>query len=122
MREKRGLKRATQLAPETLGVSKWQRDFWLALIEHAQSGKGGPPDFSGLDGFNNAALIRHAVTTPELQHGFDRYNAGKPYHRQVRPFGFMVMFQQEESTDSAHRPSTGKRSCQRAPNTLRVMA
>jgi hypothetical protein len=118
----RRAKCAVQLAPDKLGVSKWQRDFWLALIEHAQSGKGGPADFSCLDGFNNPALIRHSVTTPDLQHGFDEYNAGKPYHRQVRPFGFMVMFQQEDLTDSADRTSAGKRSRQRAPNALRIIA
>ena len=95
--------RARQLPPNQLGVSKWQRDFWVLMVEHAQSAKPGPPDLSQLDGFTNPAVTRYAITTPDLGHSFDRYNAGKPYHRQVRPFGFMVMFQQDEGQSG---PST----------------
>jgi len=95
-----------------LGVSKWQRDFWIAQIEHAQSGQPRPPDLSRLPGFSKPAVIRHAVTTPDLCHGYDKCNAGKPYHRQVRPFGFMVVFQQKDDL-----VTSGKK-----PSTLRVIA
>jgi hypothetical protein len=122
MRKGQASKRAVQLSPDKLGVSEWQRDFWLALIEHAQSGKPGLPDLSRLEGFNNPALIRHAVTTPDLQHGFDKYSAGKPYHRQVRPFGFMVMFQQEELAEISDRAGSVQRSRQRPPTALRIIA
>jgi hypothetical protein len=98
MRKSKRLERARQLSPSKLGVSRWQRDFWVVMVEHAQSGQPGPPDLSQLDGFTNPAVTRYAVTTPDLWHSFDRYNAGKPYHRQVRPFGFMVMFLLEEDT------------------------
>jgi hypothetical protein len=114
--------RPVQLAPQLLGVAKWQRDYWLALIEHAQSGKGGPPDLSRLEGFGNPALIRHAVTTPELQHAFDKYNADRPYHRQVRPFGFMVVFQQEEMPDGADSARSKGRSQAPARDGLRIIA
>jgi hypothetical protein len=82
--------RARQLSPKKLGVSRWQRDFWVVMVEHAQSVQPGPPDLSQLDGFSNPAVTRYAVTTPDLWHSFDKYNAGKPYHRQVRPKGARI--------------------------------
>lgn len=122
MRKRRRSKVASQLLPEKLGVSKWQRDFWIALIQHAQSEKRGPPDLSQLAGFKNPAVSRYSVTTTDLWHGFDKYNAGKPYHRQVRPFGFMVMFQQKESADTGDNIRQDKRSPKKAPTMLRVIA
>lgn len=115
-------KRAVQLAPDKLGVSEWQRDFWLALIKHAQAGNPGPPDLSRLVGFGNPALVRHAVTTPDFQHGFDKYNAGKPYCRQVRPFGFMVMFQQEELEGATVGTPAARTPHKRGSTVLRIIA
>ena len=106
MRRLKRLGRARQLPANELGVSAWQRDFWVLMVEHAQSGRLGPPVISQLNGFANPAVTRYAVTTPELWHSFDRYNAGKPYHRQVRPFGFMVMFLVDENS---LEPSTMRR-------------
>src|SRR6185437_13596535 len=80
------------------------------------------PDLSRLEGFLKPAVIRHAVTTPDLWHSFDKYNAGKPYHRQVRPFGFMVMFQQEKQAETSVRASAENRSRKRADTMLRVIA
>ncbi len=71
---------------------------------------------------SESAVIRYAVTTTDLWHGFDRYNAGKPYHCQVRPFGSMVMFQQKESVDTGERTRRGKRLPTNAPTMLRVIA
>ena len=78
--------------------------------------------FIVVGGARNPAVIRYAVTTTDLWHGFDRYNAGKPYHCQVRPFGFMVMFQQKESLDTGERTRRGKRLPTNAPTMLRVIA
>lgn len=102
MRNRRKHHPARQLPPRELGLPKWQRDFWLTLLVHALADNLGPPDLMKNDGFENPAVIRYAVTTPDLLHSFRRYNDGKPYHRQVRPFGFMVMFQQADEAD----PST----------------
>lgn len=115
-------KRAVRLSASALGILVWQRDFWIALIEHAQNAKPGPPNFSHLDGFKNPAVIRYAVTTLDLWHSFDRYNAGKPYHRQVRPFGFMVMFQQNELAEGTNRAPSKRSSRKRAPAQMRIIA
>src|SRR5690348_1208491 len=94
--------RARQLPAAKIGVLRWQQKFWLLLVEHALAQKLGPPDLLTLDGFEAPALTQYTVTTPDLLRSFRQYNQSKPYHRQVRPFGFMVMFQQAEDTD----PST----------------
>jgi hypothetical protein len=122
MTAERRIRRPVQLRPQQSDVLGWQRDFWLALIEYALNDTRGVPDLSRLEGFLKPAVIRHAVTTPDLWHSFDKYNAGKPYHRQVRPFGFMVMFQQEVSAESLDQSSVGKRSRKRADTVLRVIA
>jgi hypothetical protein len=63
-------------------------------VEHVLSERRGPPDLLALEGFGAPAVTQYTVNTPDLLRSFRQYNAGKPYHRQVRPFGFMVMFQQ----------------------------
>lgn len=93
---------ARQPSAKSLGVLPWQRHFWLLMVEHALAEKLGPPELSRLEGFNAPAVTQYTVTTPDLLRSFRKYNAGKPYHRQVRPFGFMVMFQQADDSD----PST----------------
>ncbi len=106
MRNQAKSDRARQLPPRELGVLKWQRDFWLVLLDHVLAARLGPPDLTQLKGFESPAAIRYAVTTPDLWHGFRRYNDDKPYHKQVRPFGFMVVFQQAEDAET---PSTSSR-------------
>lgn len=95
-------KRARQLRAAKIGVLPWQQKFWLLLVEHALAQKLGPPDLTALEGFAAPALTQYTVTTPDLLRSFRKYNDGKPYYRQVRPFGFMVMFQQADDSD----PST----------------
>src|SRR6185437_49352 len=93
---------ARQPSAKSLGVLPWQRHFWLLVIEHALAGRRGPPELSRLEGFSSPAVTQYTVTTPDLLRSFRKYNVGKPYHRLVRPFGFMVMFQQADEGD----PST----------------
>lgn len=113
--------RARQRSSDELGVAPWQRDFWLLLIEHAQQGLPGPPDLATLPGFAKPAVTRFAATTPDLLHGFRVYNQRKPYHRQVRPFGFMLMFQQgEEELDTIWPGAT--QATRRSSTILRVIA
>jgi plasmid maintenance system antidote protein VapI len=110
MSKSRPKNRARQLKPQSLGVLLWQREFWLTLIEAAQTGKLGPPDLSQLPGFQKPAVTRYAATSPGFLRGFRTYNDGKPYHAQVRPFGFMLMFQlEEQGYDGSDAPRTKRR-------------
>jgi len=113
--------RARQRPPRELGVTPWQRDFWLLLIEHAQRGQLGQPDLSRLPGFAKPAVTRFAATTPDLLRSFQAYNRDKPYHRQVRPFGFMLMFQLDEDELDAIQPR-GLRTARTASTMLRIIA
>ena len=74
--------------------------FWLLLLDHVLAKSSGRPIYRAR-GFRAPALTQYTVTTPDLLRSFRKYNDGKPYHRQVRPFGFMVMFQQ---ADEVTRP------------------
>lgn len=113
--------RARQRPPRELGVTPWQRDFWLLLIEHALRGQLGQPDLSRLPGFAKPAVTRFAATTPDLLRSFQAYNRDKPYHRQVRPFGFMLMFQLDEDELDAIQPH-GLRTARPASTMLRIIA
>ena len=113
--------RARQRPARELGVTPWQRDFWLLLVEHAQRGQLGQPDLSKLPGFTRPAVTRFAATTPDLLRSFQAYNQGKPYHRQVRPFGFMLMFQPDEEELDAIWPP-GRPAARRASTMLRIIA
>ena len=93
--------RARQLSAKSLGVLPWQQDFWLLVTEHVLAKRSGPPDLSALEGFSAPAVTQYSVTTPDLLRSFRKYNDSKPYHRQVRPFGFMVMFQQADDTETS---------------------
>ena len=93
--------RARQLPAKELGVLNWHREFWLLMVEHALSGALGPPDLSKLNGFDAPAFVQYTVTTPDLLRSFRKYNADRPYHRQVRSFGFMVMFQKADECEQS---------------------
>ena len=113
--------RARQRPAHELGVTPWQRDFWLLLVDHAQRGQPGQPDLSKLPGFTRPAVTRFAATTPDLLRSFQAYNQGKPYHKQVRPFGFMLMFQPDEEELDAIWPP-GRPAARRVSTMLRIIA
>jgi hypothetical protein len=74
------------------GVERWQHDLWYRIV---QSARGDAPEQVKLDdlpSFHQPAVSRYAATTPRLLRWFKGHNRGKPYHEQVRPFGFMLAF------------------------------
>lgn len=97
----RKLARARQLPAHANGVLPWQQDFWLLLVEHVLAKRTGAPDLLRLERFGAPAITQYTATTPELLRSFRKYNAGKPYHRQVRPFGFMVMLQRSNDAEQS---------------------
>jgi hypothetical protein len=72
-----------------LGVPRWQHDLWYRIITAALDGHPAHVDLTDITGLDVPAVSRYGATTPALLHWFDRYNAGKPYREQVRPFGFL---------------------------------
>ena len=75
-----------------MGIRRWQYDLWYKILEAAISDK---PDRVPLDwhpALHNPAAIRYTASSPQLLAWLDKWNAGKPYHEQIRPFGFLLSF------------------------------
>lgn len=82
--------------PDTLpkiGVRRWQHDLWVQIIRAHLEGHPDQVDLSYHPALSQPAASRYSATTPDLLRWFRRYNEGRPYHEQVRPFGFMLVFQ-----------------------------
>ena len=73
-----------------IGVERWQHDVWYRIAEVALAGLRERVDYISLPGFDAPAVSRYAATSPTLVRWFKRYNAGRPYREQVRPFGFLL--------------------------------
>ncbi len=74
-------------------VSRWQHDVWVRIIQAVLEGHPEQVRLHDLPNFDQPAVSRYAATTPQLLGWFKRYNAGKPYRQQVRPFNFLLAFQ-----------------------------
>ena len=74
-------------------VSRWQHDVWVRIILAALVGRPEQVRVHDLPNFDQPAVSRYAATTPALLTWFKRYNMGKPYRQQVRPFNFLLAFQ-----------------------------
>jgi hypothetical protein len=72
------------------GTLRWHCDLWQQIVSAALSGQ---PDQVALDyhpALNRPAVSRYAATSPNLLAWFNRYNAGRDYRDQVKPFGFLL--------------------------------
>jgi DNA polymerase III epsilon subunit-like protein len=76
-----------------LGVDRWQHDVWYRIVLAQLAGHPAQVELSDLPALDKPAMSEYAATTPALLHWFDRWNAGKPYREQLRPFGFISSFQ-----------------------------
>jgi hypothetical protein len=75
-----------------IGVERWQYDLWFKIIEAALSDT---PHKVALDyhpALARPAVSRYGATSPALLRWFKGWNAGRSYHDQVKPFGFMLAF------------------------------
>lgn len=78
------------VALHKIGVERWQYDVWYRIVEAALAGHPERVSYADLPGFDAPAVSRYAATSPTLLRWFKRYNAGKPYREQVRPYGFLL--------------------------------
>lgn len=76
-----------------IGVERWQYDLWHRITSAALAGHPDQVNLSGLPGLEQPAVSRYAATTPQLLRWFDRYNARRPYAKQIKPFNFLLAFQ-----------------------------
>jgi hypothetical protein len=79
--------------PETdSSVLPWQEDAWRDIVTAALRGETQPVPFARREGLNLPAASRYSATTPIILGWFRRYNEGRPYVEQIRPFGFLTWF------------------------------
>jgi hypothetical protein len=83
---------APAVALAEIGVERWLYDFWYRIAEAALKGSD-EIELGKLPGFGRPAVSRYAATTPSLLNWFRRYNAGRAYADQVKPFNFLLMYQ-----------------------------
>ncbi|KRC80214.1 hypothetical protein [Sphingomonas sp. Root241] len=97
-------RRAKRLAD--INVDLWQEDLWKRIITAAEDAEPDDAGYAiGLDTderFGRPVASRYAATTPALLKWFKSYNRGKPYEKQVRPFGFLLSMQSEKIELRAH--------------------
>jgi len=73
-------------------VLRWQHDLWINIIHAAL---GDTPNIVPLDyhpAFKNPCVSRYGATSPHLLKWVDKWNDGKPYEQQIKPFGFLMSF------------------------------
>lgn len=112
---------------EEIGVERWQHDLWFRILEAALAEHPNQPSYEDLAGLDHPAVSRYAATTPDLLRWFKKYNLGKPYREQVRPFNFLLAYQAQpalgmSTTDTnpnqPEKPKKRKANCQNLPRAV----
>jgi hypothetical protein len=83
---------APQVSLAEIGVHRWHHDFWITIIQAAIDGH---PDQVPLDwhpALSHPAAMRYSASSPQLLNWVSRWNEGRPYEEQIRPFGFLLSF------------------------------
>jgi hypothetical protein len=81
-----------QVPPRELGVKRWHHDLWVQIVQAAIDGN---PDRVAIDwhpALSQPAALRYTASSPALLAWMKRWNDGKPYEQQIRPFGFLLVF------------------------------
>ena len=74
------------------GVRLWEEDVWKQIISAALSDKPGEVDYAFRPEMMKPARSRYGATRPAVLNWFKRYNEGRPYAEQVKPFNFLLTF------------------------------
>jgi hypothetical protein len=85
---------------QEVGIERWHYDLWYRIVEAALAGIPDRVNLDGLPNLDRPAANRYAATSPHLLRWFKKFNEGKPYSRQVRPFNFMHAYQPQQNIDS----------------------
>ncbi|MEO1323887.1 MAG: hypothetical protein AAFV59_12870 [Pseudomonadota bacterium] len=75
----------------------WHEKVWERICLAALAGEDDELNFVGVPGFDKPAASRYAATKPKLLEWFSKYNLGREYPDQIRPFTFMLSFQLDQS-------------------------
>jgi hypothetical protein len=89
------------------GVRLWEEDVWKQIVFAALSDSPGKVEYAFRREMQLPARSRYSATRPAVLNWFKRYNEGRPYAEQVKPFNFLLTFflrRQEDLTteDATH--------------------
>lgn len=68
----------------------WHHDLWWQIVSAVLAEAPDRIDLGYHPALAAPAVSRYAATTPDLLRWFGRYNHGRSYHDQVKPFGFLL--------------------------------
>jgi hypothetical protein len=83
------------------GVRVWEEDIWKQIIYAALGDKPRKVDYAFRREMLRPAHSRYGSTRPAVLNWFKRYNEGRPYAEQVKPFNFLLTFFTRRQEDIA---------------------
>ena len=83
------------------GVRRWEEDVWKRIITAALGDKPRVVDYAFRGDMLQPARSRYGATRPAVLNWFKRYNEGRSYAEQVKPFNFLLTFFSRRQEDLA---------------------
>ncbi len=74
------------------GVRLWEEDVWGQIVSAALGDRPREVDYAFRREMQRPAHSRYSATRPAVLDWFKRYNEGRPYAEQVKPFNFLLTF------------------------------
>jgi hypothetical protein len=88
------------------GVRLWEEDVWKQIISAALGDRPREVDYAFRSEMLRPAHSRYGSTRPTVLNWFKRYNEGRPYAEQVKPFNFLLTFFTRRQEDIASEDLT----------------
>jgi hypothetical protein len=88
------------------GVRLWEEDVWKQIISAALGDRPREVDYAFRREMLGPAHSRYGSTRPAVLNWFKRYNEGRPYAEQVKPFNFLLTFFTRRQEDMASEDPT----------------
>ena len=88
------------------GVRLWEEDVWKQIISAALGDRPREVDYAFRREMLRPAHSRYGATRPAVLNWFKRYNDGRPYADQVKPFNFLLTFFTRRQEDIASEDLT----------------
>ena len=83
------------------GVRLWEEDVWKQIVSTALGDRPREVDYAFRREMSRPAHSRYSATRPAVLNWFKRYNEGRPYAEQVKPFNFLLTFFARRQEDIA---------------------
>ena len=83
------------------GVRLWEEDVWKQIVTAALGNKPRQVDYAFQPEMLRPAHSRYSATRPAVLNWFKRYNDGRSYAEQVKPFNFLLTFFARRQEDIA---------------------